>query len=81
MLLALALDFDVHSDLSLEVYTAAVGSRLPICANVLRLIGDDGIAVVELPELSGVDRTAIDNWVGILDKRGCRVWEHVAGVG
>jgi DNA-binding MarR family transcriptional regulator len=40
-----------------------------LCANVLRLIGDDGVAVVKIPELSGVDRMAIDNWVGILDKR------------
>ncbi len=70
VLLALTLDFDDHSDLSLEIYTSGVGSRLPICANVLRLIGDDGVAVVKIPELSGVDKMAIDNWVGILDKRG-----------
>jgi DNA-binding MarR family transcriptional regulator len=66
----LALDFDDHSDLSLEIYTAGVGSRLPICANVLRLIGDNGVVVVRIPELSGVDKMAIDNWVGILGKRG-----------
>jgi DNA-binding MarR family transcriptional regulator len=70
VLLALALDFDDHSDLSLEIYTAGVGSRLPICANVLRLIGDNGIAVARIPALSGVDKMAIDNWVGILEKRG-----------
>ena len=70
VLLALALDFDDHSDLSLGIYTAGVGSRLPICANVLRLIGDDGVAVAKIPELSGVDKMAIDNWIGILDKRG-----------
>ena len=70
VLLGLALDFDDHSDLSLEVYTSGMGSRLPICANVLRLIGDDGVAVVKIPELSGVDKMAIDNWVGILDKCG-----------
>jgi hypothetical protein len=69
VLLALALDFDDHSDLSLGIYTAGVGSRLPICANVLCLIGDDGVAVVKIPELSGADKMAIDNWVGILDKR------------
>ncbi len=68
VLLALALDFDDHSDLSLAIYTAGVGSRLPICANVLRLIGDDGVVVVRIPELSGVDKMAIDNWVGILHK-------------
>ena len=70
VLLALALDFDDHSDLSLEIYTAGVGSRLPICANVLRLIGEDGVAVAKIPELSGVDKMAIDNWVGILGRRG-----------
>ena len=69
VLLALALDFDDHSDLSLEIYTAGQGSRLPICANVLRLIGDDGVVVARIPELSGVDKMAIDNWVRILDKR------------
>ena len=70
VLLALALDFDDHSNLSLGIYTSGVGSRLPICANVLRLIDDDGVAVVKIPELSGVDKMSIDNWVGILDKRG-----------
>jgi DNA-binding MarR family transcriptional regulator len=70
VLLALALDFDDHSDLSLEIYTAGVGSRLPICANVLRLIDDNGVAVARIPELSGVDKMAIDNWVRILDKCG-----------
>jgi DNA-binding MarR family transcriptional regulator len=68
VLLALALEFDEHSDLSLGIYTAGAGSRLPICANVLRLIGDDGVAVAEIPALSGVDRMAIDNWIGILGK-------------
>jgi hypothetical protein len=70
VLLALALDFDDHSDLSLEIYTAGVGSRLSICANVLRLIGDNGIVVVRIPELSGVGKMAVDNWVRILDKCG-----------
>ena len=71
VLLALALDFEDHSDLSIGIYTEGVASRLPICANVLRLIGDDGIAVVELPERSGVDRMSIDNWLGSLEKFGC----------
>lgn len=71
----MALDFDKHSDLSLEIYTAGTGSRLPICANVLRVIGDDGIAVAEIPQLSGVDKMSIDNWMGILDKCG---YAHVA---
>jgi DNA-binding MarR family transcriptional regulator len=70
VLLALALDFDDHSDLSLDIYTSTVGSRLPVCANVLRLIGDDGVAVVKIPELSGVAKMAIDNWVGSLGKHG-----------
>ena len=70
VLLALALDFDDHSDLSLEIYTSGSGSRLPVCANVLRLIGDEGVAVVKVPELSGVAKMAIDNWVGILAKCG-----------
>jgi len=70
MLMALALDFDDHSDLSLEIYTSGAGSRLPICANVLRVIGDHGVAAAKIPELSGVDKMAIANWVGILNKRG-----------
>jgi DNA-binding MarR family transcriptional regulator len=70
VLAALALDFDNHSDLSLGIYTAGAGSRLPICANVLRVIAQDGVAVAKIPELSGVDKMAVDNWIGILDKRG-----------
>ena len=70
VLLALALDFDDHSDLSLEIYTSGAGSRLPICANVLRVIGDDGVALAKIPELSGVDKMAIDNWARILIKCG-----------
>lgn len=71
VLQALAMDFDGHSDLTLDVYTAGVGSRLPICANVLRLLGGegDGVAVSELPARSGVGQMSIDNWIGILDKR------------
>ena len=52
VLLALALDFDTHSDLALGIHTAGAGSRLPICANVLRVIGDEGVAVAELPVVS-----------------------------
>src|SRR5579871_2232 len=70
VLAALALDFDDHSDLSLGVYTSGAGSRLPICANVLRVIGNDGIAVADIPRLSGVDKMSIDNWIGSLDKLG-----------
>jgi DNA-binding MarR family transcriptional regulator len=70
VLFALAIDFDDCCDLFLDVYTATVASRLPICANVLRIIGDDGTAVAELPGLSGVAKMVIDNWVGSLDKHG-----------
>lgn len=74
VLQALAMDFDGHSDLALDVYTGGVGSRLPICANVLRLLGGeadgDGVAVSELPARSGVGQMSVDNWIGILDKRG-----------
>ena len=52
-----------------------------LCANVLRLIGDDGVAVVKIPELSGVDRMAIDNWVGILDKRDYSRWPRIPASG
>jgi DNA-binding MarR family transcriptional regulator len=69
VLQGLALDFDDHSDLSLGIYTSGAGSRLPICANVLRLMGDAGVAVTEIPSLSGVDKMTIDNWIGILEKR------------
>ena len=34
------------------------------------MIGDDGVAVAKIPELSGVDKMAIDNWVRILVKCG-----------
>jgi DNA-binding MarR family transcriptional regulator len=47
-----------------------VASRLPICANVLRLIDDDGLAIAQIPERSGVAKMAIDNWVGSLHKHG-----------
>lgn len=70
VLLALSLDFDEYSDLSLGIYTSTVGSRLPICANVLRLIGDDGSAVAAIPEHSGVARMTVDNWIGSLAKHG-----------
>lgn len=70
VLLSLSLDFDEYSDLSLGVYTSAVASRLPICANVLRVIGDEGLAVAEIPELSGVAKMAIDNWIGSLGTHG-----------
>lgn len=70
VLLALALDFDDQSDLSLGVYTSGAGSRLPICANVLRLIDTDGVAVAKIPQLSGVAKMSIDNWIGSLDKLG-----------
>jgi hypothetical protein len=43
---------------------------LPIHADVVRLIGEDGVAVRELPRLSGVSKEAIAMAVGFLARNG-----------
>jgi hypothetical protein len=62
VLLALALEFEVESAVSLAIY-----------ANVLRLIHDQGTAVRNLPGLSGVSKEAIATALSYLTKRGYAV--------
>ncbi len=59
MLLALALEFERESKVSLA-----------ICANVLRLARDDGVRVRELPRMAGVSKEAIAMALSYLTKRG-----------
>jgi DNA-binding MarR family transcriptional regulator len=68
-----ALEFQDESDLSLSVYTAGRMSQLPICANILRVLHEDGVPARDLPALTGVAKMTIDNWLGILAKRGYAV--------
>ena len=65
-----ALEFQDESELSLSVYTAGRMSQLPICANILRVLDEDGVPARDLPALTGVAKMTIDNWLGILAKRG-----------
>jgi len=62
VLLAFALEFERTSPLSLA-----------ICANVLRLVGDEGVRVRDLPRLSGVSKEAIAMVLSFLQKRGYAV--------
>ncbi len=57
VLLQFTLDFEAVSRLS-----------LPICANVIRLIPEDGIRVRDLPALSGIAKEAIDLSLAFLQK-------------
>jgi DNA-binding MarR family transcriptional regulator len=59
VLVAFALEFERGSEVSLA-----------ICANVLRVIGDEGTRVRELPRLSGVSKEAIAMALAFLEKRG-----------
>jgi DNA-binding MarR family transcriptional regulator len=58
-LLAFAIEFERESDLALA-----------ICANVLRLVNEDGVPVRELPRLAGVSKEAIAIALSFLEKRG-----------
>jgi len=58
-LLAFALDFERESQLSLT-----------ISANALRVLGDRGAAVRDLPRLAGVSKEAISMSVGFLERSG-----------
>jgi DNA-binding MarR family transcriptional regulator len=70
VLLALALDFEDASDLSLGVYTDSPGSRLAISANVLRVLSRDETRAAEIPVSCGVAKMSVDNWLRILAERG-----------
>jgi len=62
VLLAFAIEFERESPLSLA-----------ICADVLRVLDQDGVRVRDLPGLSGVSREAISMAMGVLGKRGLAV--------
>jgi DNA-binding MarR family transcriptional regulator len=68
VLLAFALDFERDSDLSLGIYTSGGTSRLKISANILRVMGEQGVRVADIPALTGVAKMAIDNWLGSLEQ-------------
>ncbi len=59
VLLAFALEFEKESEVSLA-----------ISANVLRLIGEEGVRVRDLPRLSAVSKEAIATSLSFLGKRG-----------
>jgi hypothetical protein len=59
VLLAFALEFESVSEVSLA-----------ICANVLRLIGEESVRVRDLPRLASVSKEAIATSVSFLEKRG-----------
>jgi hypothetical protein len=58
-LLAFAMDFECDSDLSLA-----------ICANVVRVLGENGVRLRDIPVLSGVSKESIAMAMGILRKKG-----------
>ena len=64
VLLAFAIEFERESDLSLA-----------ICANVLRVLTQEGVRVRDLPALSGVSKEAIHMAMGILTKKRIAVVE------
>jgi DNA-binding MarR family transcriptional regulator len=59
VLLALAIEFEDESNLSLA-----------ICANVVRVLDEKGVRLRDLPHLTGVSKEAIAMALGILRKRG-----------
>jgi DNA-binding MarR family transcriptional regulator len=59
VLLAFALEFERESEVSLA-----------ICANVLRVVDEEGTAVREIPALSGVSKEGIAMALTLLTKRG-----------
>jgi len=59
VLLAFTLEFERESELSLA-----------ICANVLRMLNEEGVRVRDLPRVSGVSKEAIAVALGFLQKRG-----------
>jgi DNA-binding MarR family transcriptional regulator len=67
VLLAFAIEFEEKSDVSLA-----------ICANVLRLVGDDAALVRDLPRRSGVSKEAITIATGYLTRHGYATLETQA---
>jgi DNA-binding MarR family transcriptional regulator len=59
ILLAFAIDFESESNVSLA-----------ICANVLRLSGEEELRVQGLPRLAGISKEAVAMALGFLEKRG-----------
>jgi hypothetical protein len=59
VLLAFAMEFERESELSLA-----------ICANVLRVLDEKGVAMRDLPRLTGASKEAIRVAMGILKKKG-----------
>ena len=59
VLLAFTIDFERESDLSLAM-----------SANVIRLIGEKGVRVRDLPRFAGVSKEAIKMSISFLEKRG-----------
>jgi DNA-binding MarR family transcriptional regulator len=64
VLLAFTIEFERESNVS-----------LPIGANVLRVIDEDGVRVRDLPHLTGVSKEAISASLGFLERNGCVVVE------
>lgn len=64
VLLAFTLDFEQESRISLA-----------ISANTLRVLGQTGVPVRELPRLTGVSKEAIAMATGFLERHGCSVSE------
>jgi DNA-binding MarR family transcriptional regulator len=64
VLLALTVDLESVSRIS-----------LPIAANTLRVLDDDGIRIRDLPRLTGVSKEANAMCAGWLERRGCAVTE------
>jgi DNA-binding MarR family transcriptional regulator len=58
-LLAFTLDFESESDLP-----------LPIAANVLRVLDEDGVRIRDLPRLTGVSKEATSMSLGFLERKG-----------
>lgn len=71
VLLAFALDYEDGAKLSL-------GAQLD-CVRVLDPSGRDGVALRELPALTGVSKAAVDVLVGRLARVGCVVLEPLPG--
>jgi len=64
VLLMFTVDFEGESNLS-----------LPTSANALRVLGEKGVRVRDLPRLTGVSKEAIAMSVGLLARLGCAVVE------
>jgi DNA-binding MarR family transcriptional regulator len=67
VLLAFALEFEGESDLSLA-----------ICADVVRVLDESGVAARDLPRITGVSKEAIATALSFLTKRGFATLETVS---